>query len=184
MYPTESSYALGANALEENAIMKIFGAKGRPLGKPIPVIVSGLQMWKKYAYFNQPAEKLVKRFMPGPLTLALKKKPRISDLLNPFAIAARVPGNAVALALVREAGYPITSTSANVSGGPALYSAKKIPTQLKTAIDLILDVGTLRWRKHSTVVDFTAGDQPTITREGAIPASVIYETLGLRRGRK
>lgn len=181
MYPTESSYALGVNALEEGAIRKIFEAKGRPPGKFIPVIVSDLQMWKRCAYFNRSAEILVKKFMPGPLTLALRKRCSIPDLLNPRAIAARIPRHPVALALVSAAKYPITSTSANISGAPPLYSPKRVPRTLRWAIDLILDAGTLRRQKPSTIVDFTMGGQPTITREGAIPASAIFETLAQER---
>jgi len=184
MYPTESSYALGANALEEAAVKKIFEAKGRPADKPIPVIVSGLQMWKKYAYFNKSAEILVRRFMPGPLTLALRKKPAAPDVLTPIAVAARIPGNPVALALVREAKYPITSTSANMSGRAPIYSPKRTPKALRTAIDLVLDAGTLRRRKPSTIVDLTKADQPIITREGAIRASTVLKALARRAGTK
>lgn len=181
MYPTESSYALGANALEETAIRKIFRAKRRSADKSIPVIVSSLQMWRRYAYFSKPAELLVKKFMPGPLTLALRKKPTIPDLLNPVAVAARIPGHPVALALVEAAGYPITSTSANISGEPPVYSPKATPRPLRSAIDLILDAGTLRRRKPSTIVDFTIGDEPIVTRRGAIPTSAILKTLAARR---
>jgi len=184
MYPTESSYALGVNALEETAIRKIFLAKERSAGKPVPVIVSDLRMWTKYAYFNESAEMLVRKFMPGPLTLALKKRPSVPDLLNPFAIAARIPGHEVAMALVREAKYPVTSTSANISGAPPVYSPKRVSKTLRSAIDLILDAGTLMRRKPSTIVDFTMGDQPTVTREGAIPASAIFEALAQENRRK
>lgn len=182
MYPTESSYALGANALEEAAIKKIFRAKQRSLGKSVPVIVSDIRMWKRYTHFNKSAETLVRRFMPGPLTLALRKKPCVPDLLNPSAIAARIPGHPVALALVRAAKYPITSTSANISGAPPVYSPKRVPRALRLAIDLVLNAGTLRRRNPSTIVDFTKGDRPIITRVGAIPASAIFETLA--QGRK
>ena len=181
MYPTESSYALGVNALEERAIRKIFEAKGRPPGKSIPVIVSDLQMWKRYACLNRAAEILIKKLTPGPLTLALRKKCVIPDLLNPCAIAARIPAHPVALALVSAARYPITSTSANISGATPVYSPKRVPRTLRRAIDLILDAGTLRRQEPSTIVDFTMGNQPTITREGAIPASAIFEALAQER---
>lgn len=181
MYPTESSYALGVNALEEAAIKKIFEAKGRPPGRSIPVIVPDLQMWKRYAYFNRSAEILVKKFMPGPLTLALRKKHSIPDLLNPVAVAARIPGHPVALALVSAVEYPITSTSANISGAPPVYSPKRMPIPLRSAIDLILNTGTLKRRMPSTIVDFTLGDEPIVTREGVIPASAIFEVLAQER---
>jgi len=184
MYPTESSYALGVNALKEAAINKIFEAKQRSMGKSIPVIVSDLRMWRKYAYLNKSAETLVREFMPGPLTLALRKKTSVPDLLNPFAIAARIPGHPVALALVRAAKYPVTSTSANISGAPPVYSPKRAPKALRSAIDLILDAGKLRKREPSTIVDFTIGDQPTVTREGAIPSSAILKALAQERKEK
>jgi len=182
MYPTESSYALGVNALEETAIKKIFKAKQRSLGKYVPVIVSDVRMWKRYAYFNKSAETLIREFMPGPLTLAMTKKHCVPDLLNPFAIAARIPGHPVALALARAAEYPITSTSVNISGAPPVYSPKRVPRALRSAIDLILDAGRLRRRNPSTIVDFTKGDRPIITRVGAIPASAVFEALA--QGRK
>jgi len=184
MYPTESSYALGVNALRETAISKIFEAKQRSLGRSIPVIVSDLRMWRKYACLDETAEILVREFMPGPLTLALRKRTSVPDLLNPLAIAARIPGHPVALALVRAAKYPITSTSANISGAPPVFSPKTAPRVLRSAIDLVLDVGTLRRRKPSTIVDFTIRGQPSVTRSGAISASAILRVLAQRRGER
>jgi len=184
MYPTESSYALGVNALREIAISKIFKAKQRSLGKSIPVIVSDLRMWRKYAHLNETAEILIREFMPGPLTLALRKKTSVPGLLNPFAIAARIPGHPVALALVKAAKYPITSTSANVSGAPPVYSPKTAPRVLRSATDLVLDAGTLRRRRPSTIVDFTIKGQPTVTRPGAISASAILRVLARGGGER
>lgn len=177
MYPTESSYALGVNALDRAAVEKLFEIKGRSGGKPIPVIVPDLKTWKKYAYFNKHAQILVRRFMPGPLTLALKKRSSVPDELNRFAIAARIPLHAVALALVREAKYPVTSTSANISGQPPAYNLKSVPRSLRSRIDLILDAGRLERRKHSTIVDLTKRGRPLVTREGAIPTSAILRVL-------
>lgn len=184
MYPTESSYALGANALEEAAIRRVLCAKERPSSKPIPVIVSDLGMWKKYSYFNKSAETLVKKFMPGPLTIALRKKLPVPDILNPFAIAARIPSHPVARALVNETNYPITSTSANVSGKPPVYHVGQVPSRLESVVDLILDAGVLRKKKPSTIVDFTVGSEPVVTREGSVPTSAVLETLEKARRRR
>ena len=184
MYPTESSYALGVNALSRIALRRLFEAKARPLDKPVPVIVSDVKMWKKYAYFTRSAEALIMEFMPGPLTLALKKRSSVPDILNPNAIAARIPGHQVALALVSEANYPITSTSANISGNAPAYSVRNVPAALKKMIDLVLDVGKLTKREPSTIVDFTVRPRIRVTREGAIPASVILSVLTRRRGEK
>lgn len=183
MYPTESSYALGVNALKSSAILKVFEIKGRSTDKAIPVIVADLRMWKRYAYFSGDAETLVKRFMPGPLTLVLRKRTSVPDVLSPSTIAARIPGHPVALALVKKAGYPITSTSANISGQPPAYSVGSIPKSLALATDLILDAGALRRRKYSTIADLAEGE-PIVTREGAIAASMILRALGKERSRK
>jgi len=177
MYPTESSYALGVNALKPGAIKKVFEIKARPGVKAIPVIVANLRMWMRYAHLNRDAERLAKGLMPGPLTLVLRKKASIPDALSRSTIAARIPGHPVALALVKKAGYPITSTSANVSGQPPAYSVRAIPKSLSTAIDLILDVGALTRRKYSTIVDLTKS-KPIVAREGAIATSVVLRALG------
>jgi L-threonylcarbamoyladenylate synthase len=181
MYPTESSYALGVNALDTIAVRRLLQAKGRPSSKPFPVIVSDLVAWKRYAYFNREAEKLVRRFMPGPLTLSLKKKKVVPEILTATAIAARIPGHPVALALAREVDYPITSTSANKSGEPPAYSPKRITGLLRARIDLILDAGALKKRKYSTIVDLAGRGKPVVAREGAIPAIEVFRTLARMR---
>ena len=111
VYPTESSYALGGNATDENAVRRIYQAKDRKAGKPIPVIIADMHMWKKYVYMNKKAEILAKKFMPGPVTIALKKRKLIPDALNRTSLAARIPGHHIARELVKAAGFPITSTS-------------------------------------------------------------------------
>jgi len=177
MYPTESSYALGVNALERTAVKKLFEIKGRSTNKPIPVIVPDLKTWEKYAYFNRRAERLVRVFMPGPLTLALRKRSSVPNELNRFAIAARIPSHPVALALVCKAKYPVTSTSANIAGQPPAYSPKSVSRSLRSRIDLILDAGRLKRRRYSTIVDLTKHNGPVVIREGAIPTSTILRTL-------
>ncbi len=184
MYPTESSYALGVNALDTTAVKQLFRAKNRPSDKRIPVIVADLKMWRKCAYFNKRAGILAEKFMPGPLTLALKKKNLVPDILTPSTIAARIPGHPVALALVRETGYPITSTSANMSGELPAYNLQSVPRTLRSRIDLILDAGTLKRRKYSTIVDLTKRGKSTVAREGAIPTLAIARTLAVGRTKK
>jgi L-threonylcarbamoyladenylate synthase len=184
MYPTESSYALGVNALDNVAVKRLFEAKGRPSDKPVPVIVPDLKAWRRYAYFNRRAERVIRKFMPGPLTVTLRKKKLVPDMLTLFTIAARIPGHPVALALARKADYPITSTSANRSGEPPAYTSKSIPRSLRSKIDLILDAGTLKERKYSTIVDLTGRGRPVVTREGAIPATAIFRTLARGRNRR
>jgi len=177
IYPTETCYGLGANALDEEAVKRVFVVKKRPFGNPIPIIVADLEMWERCAYIDKPAKKLIEKFLPGPLTIALKKKDVIPDIVNVKAIAARIPSHPVALQLVKEAGVPITATSANISGRPPLYSAQKAFATFKKDVNLILDVGRLPRRKPSTVVDFTVGAFPQITREGPISAESVLKEL-------
>ena len=176
-YPTESAYALGCNAFDENAVRKVFEAKRRPLGTPLPIIVSDLEMWKTCAFIDERVEELIERFLPGPLTIALKKKPIIPDILNPKSIAARISSHPVAQALVERAGIPITATSANVSGNPPHYTVKQVKKDLAGKVDLVLDAGKLPKRRLSTIVDFTLGSMPRITRVGAISAKAISRVL-------
>jgi len=177
IYPTETCYGLGANALDEGAVKRVFVIKKRPLGKPIPIIVADLEMWEKCAYINEPAKKLIGKFLPGPLTIALKKRDVIPDIVNVKAIAARIPSHPVALLLVKEAGVPITATSANLSSRPPLYSAQKAFATFKKDVNLILDARRLPRRRPSTVVDFTMGASPQITRKGSISAESVLKEL-------
>lgn len=184
VYPTETCYGLGANAFDKEAVKKVFIAKRRPFDKPITIIVSDLNMWEKCAYIDERAKMLIEEFLPGPLTVALKKKETIPDILNPTAIAARIPSHPVAFLLVREAKVPVTSTSANISGEPPLYSAQKVIANFKGIVDLILDAGTLPREKLSTIVDFTIGTAPQITREGPISAESILKKLRIKMWEK
>jgi len=177
IYPTETCYGLGANALDEGAVKRVFDVKKRPLGKPIPIIVSDLEMWEKCAYINEPAKKLIEKFLPGPLTIALKKRDVIPDTVSVRSIAARIPSHPVALLLVKEAGVPITATSANISDRPPLYSAQKAFATFKKDVNLILDAGRLPRRRPSTVVDLTTGASPQIGREGPISAESVLKEL-------
>jgi len=176
-YPTESCYGLGCNALDEAALRKVFAAKRRPLGTPLPIIVSDIGMWKRCAFIDARAERLVEKFWPGPLTIALRKKPIIPDALNRTTVAARISSHSIAMSLVKAAHVPITATSANTSGKSPHYTVKQVLRDLKGKVDLVLDAGRLPRKKVSTIVDFTLGATPRITRVGAIPKKYISEII-------
>ncbi len=177
IYPTETCYGLGTNALNKRAVKKVFAVKERPLDKPIPIIVSDLEMWEKCAYINETTKRLIEKFLPGPLTIALKKRDVIPDIVSVKSIAARIPSHPVALLLVKEAGVPITATSANISGRPPLYSVQKAFAAFKKDVNVILDAGRLPRRRPSTVVDLTMGASPRIIREGPISAESVLKEL-------
>jgi L-threonylcarbamoyladenylate synthase len=178
VFPTDTSYGLGANITDLLAVKKIFQLKNRPMDKPIHIIVSSLKMGQEYAYLTNSALKLAHNFLPGPLTLVLKRKDTVSDLVSggKNTIGIRIPDNLIALALVERAGVPITATSANVSGTPDPYSIKDALRALGTAVDLYLDMGILPKKLPSTILDLTR-DPPEIIREGPISINQILETL-------
>lgn len=179
VYPTESCYGLGCNALDEAAVRRVFAVKRRPIGSPLPIIVSDIKMWEKCAFMDERALKLIRQFLPGPLTIALGKKPIISDVLNPRAIAARIPSHPVALSLVKVTGVPITATSANLSEKPPHYTVRQALKDLNNKVDMVLDADRLPRRKLSTIIDFTLGPIPKITRVGAISESAISRIIAL-----
>lgn len=177
LYPTDTVYGLGADALSESAIAKVYDIKSREARKPLHAVVSDLEMAARYAEVNDIARTLAERFLPGPLTLVLKKKadadPAMSKGRNEFAV--RIPKNDFCLELARSFGQPYTTTSANVSGEESKNTPAEILTQLgdkASLIGLVIDAGELAGSQPSTIVTCVSGF-PSILREGAIPASAI-----------
>lgn len=181
VYPTETCYGLGVNALDSTSVKKVFLVKKRSLTLPIPIIVDTIDRAEKYAFFNKQSKKIAEKFWPGPLTIAVRKKSIIPNILNPDRIAMRIPDHPVSLSLVKNASVPITATSANRSGDPSPYSVEAVQKSLGPIVDLILDSGTLPLSPPSTIVDFVMKPSPQITREGAISADSVLETLGINR---
>ena len=150
IYPTETSYGLGCDATNENAIKKLYKIKKR--NKPISIIVADLKMAKKYCIIDDYTKKIIKKFMPGPLTLIVKKK-NLPDILSKETIAFRISSNKIATELSKKSGKPITSTSANISGLSSIYSINKLKKTFDKKVDLIIDAGNLKKRKASTIYD-------------------------------
>ena len=192
LYPTDTLYGLGADALSDEAVAKVQRIKGRNEKKPIHAIVADLVMAEKYAVANDDARLLVHTFWPacakhsaagrpGPLTLILKKKPHvnagIARDIDTFGV--RTSDNLFCLALAREFGRPYTTTSANKADLEPQRSVEAILSQLgetSADIDLIIDAGELPRCLPSTVVDVRPGSL-AIIREGAIPAPLIWDCL-------
>lgn len=183
LYPTDTLYGLGADALSDEAVAKVRRIKGREEKKPIHCIVADIAMAERYAEVGSATRLLAEEFWPGPLTLVLRKKLEFTTGIarDIETIGIRIPKNNFCIALAREFGRPHTATSANVSGMPPERSVEAILAQLDEAardIDIIIDAGTLPAQKPSTVVD-VSGVHPIILREGAIPVSDIWDTLGI-----
>jgi len=169
-YPTESFYALGVAATDEYAVKKLIGLKRRPADKPLPVIVGDLAVLESIVRrVPSHAEKLIRRFWPGPLTILFEAKDNVPVLLTGIKgkVAVRVPGESIALHLAITLNIPVTSTSANPSGSPPAVDAAAVANYFGDDIDLIIDGGRTPGGKPSTIVDVTV-DPPKVLREGAV----------------
>ncbi len=153
VYPTDTVYGLGADALNEGAISRIFEIKGREKDMAISVAVCSLNMAREYAEFDDCAEKLFVKYMPGALTLIVKNR-KFPEILTGGTdrIGIRMPDEDIALRLIRKFGRPITATSANKHGKPPAKTVEEARAQLGDEVDLYLDDGK-RDGKPSTVYD-------------------------------
>jgi L-threonylcarbamoyladenylate synthase len=170
VFPTETVYGLGAHALDPEAVQKIFDAKERPANDPLIVHIAHIGQVNQCA-IGMPAgaRKLGLAFWAGPLTLILKKKPVVPDLVTAGldSVALRVPSHRVARALMEMAGVPVAAPSANRFSRPSPTTAAHVLEDLDGRVDLILDAGPTDIGLESTIVDFTV-DPPVIRRPGGI----------------
>ncbi|MFZ2887339.1 MAG: L-threonylcarbamoyladenylate synthase [Minisyncoccia bacterium] len=178
IFPTDTLYGLGADAFSDEAVDKVYAIKGRDEGKPTHCIVSDLAMAAEYAEVNDAAKKLAEKFLPGALTLILKKKVGVEGGIarRMDTVGIRIPNNEFCIELARAFGKPFTATSANTAGMNVEASVEKIIAQLGggAGVDLAIDAGPSPLAQPSTVVNVVSG-HPSILREGAIPASQILE---------
>jgi L-threonylcarbamoyladenylate synthase len=177
IYPTDTVYGLGCDAFSDVAVAKIYAIKGRDPHKPISCIVRDLDMAAEFGEVNDVARKLAEKFLPGPLTIILKKKEGVESGIarGTDAIGIRIPNNEFCLNLARSYGKPFTTTSANLSGVLTASTVEEILEQLgdkAKTIDLAVTGVALANTLPSTVVDVRV-DVPTILRVGAIPRERI-----------
>ena len=178
--PTETVYGLAANALDGEAVKKIFAAKGRPSDNPLIVHISELSQWDALVKeIPQKAIMLAKEFWPGPLTIILKK----SDLIpletsgGLDTVAVRMPSHPIARAVISASGVPLAAPSANTSGKPSPTSAKHVIDDLNGKIDAIVDSGKCSVGVESTVITLAA-EIPTLLRPGGITPEMLSEVIG------
>jgi len=169
-FPTESFYGLGADALDSDAVARVFEVKGRPEHKALLVLVDSIEMAVGLAArVSDGARALMARYWPGPLTLVLEAADRVPAGLTGggSTIGVRMPGHAVARALVRSAGRPITAPSANPSEAPPALTAAAVRDYFEGRVELILDGGPTVGGAGSTVADCTVWP-PRILRQGPV----------------
>ncbi len=176
IYPTETLYGLGVNTFDINAVERVFEIKGRDLKKPSSVAFRDLNQAKRFLEITPLVEKLAEKFLPGPITIILNSKIEFGEFLGGNKVSLRVPDHAVAQALLNEIQFPITATSANLSGGKDPVEVRDAIEQVGDKVDLILDGGKCKYGKPSTVVDCTAGEMK-IVREGVVSKDKLYSEL-------
>ena len=179
VFPTETVYGLGAHALDADAVQKIFDAKERPANDPLIVHIAHIGQVNQVA-IGMPAgaRKLALSFWAGPLTLILKKKPTVPDLVTAGLpnVAVRVPSHRVARALMEMSGIPIAAPSANRFSRPSPTTAAHVLEDLDGRVDLILDAGPTDIGLESTIVDFSV-DPPVLRRPGGITLEQVQSLV-------
>lgn len=175
VFPTETSYGIGADATNDKAIRRIEELKCRDPDRPMPVVVSDLRMARDYAVISEKAEHLIEAFMPGPLALVLEKK-KIPESLTENGIAFRIPGKEFTRILVQECGVPLVATSANLSGQPPCYKIEDVKSVFEGKVDLILDAGDLPPVLPSTIIDLRH-NPPVVLREGPLSSKEVFKEL-------
>ena len=178
-FPTETVYGLGANALDAQAVDRIFAAKGRPASDPIIVHLYDLDQLSKVS-INIPdlAYELVRQFWPGPLTLVLQRNPNVPANVSAGmpTVAVRMPSHPVAIALLRTANLPIAAPSANRFARPSATTAAHVIEDLDGRIDCILDGGAAVIGVESTILNLTK-DEPVMLRPGGITLETLQTLI-------
>ncbi len=205
VFPTETVYGLGANALDAEAVARIYAVKGRPATSPLIVHVASIEMAKSLVRWPELAERLARRFWPGPLTLVLEKlvleklvlEKKMEQQLNrelpeqpgnewviPAIVTAglstvgvRMPSHPIALALIRAAGVPLAAPSANRFTQLSPATADHVRESLGNDVDFILDGGPCKVGIESTVLSLS-GPQPTLLRPGGISRAELEAIVG------
>ncbi len=181
IFPTETVYGLGANALSPTAAEKVYAAKGRPSNNPLIIHIKNPHDADKFAETNEIFHSLAKAFMPGPLTVILPKKDIIpSEVTGGLqTVAVRCPAHPVALQLIGKCHLPIAAPSANLSGKPSPTSAEYCIEDMDGRVDIIIDGGESKIGLESTIV-MPKEDKIILLRPGAITPSQIEESTGCR----
>ncbi len=178
-FPTETVYGLGAHALDQDAVLGIFAAKGRPADNPLIVHIHDRSQLDGICETNDLALRLMDAFWPGPLTIILPKKEAVpyEVTANLDTVAVRMPSHPVAAALLRACNLPIAAPSANCSGKPSPTAARHVLDDMDGRIPLIIDGGECDVGLESTVVSLV-GEKPCILRPGGVTQAMLEAVIG------
>ena len=183
VYPTDTIYGLGANALDLKGVERIFRIKKRSLSKPLPIIAKNMIWVNELAYINSKNKELLKKAWPGKITAILPKKNIVPSMVTAQAgaVGIRIPDFIFTDKLLGKFGYPLTATSANISGDPETTDINKVIEVFEQALwkpDLIIDAGILPPSDPSMVVDITS-EKPKILRVGPSKPQQLLKLLEL-----
>ena len=164
LYPTDTVYGLGANIFDNAAVKKVFSIKKRSLLKPLSILVSDVNAIDLVAKVSLGQKNSMSQYLPGPYTFILNKKPIVPRVVTSGSsfVGVRVPDNEIACRLASI--FPITTTSANISDDDVLSNPQEILDQLNCDVDLVIDVGDLKSKKASSIIDLTSF-KPKIVRK-------------------
>lgn len=179
--PTETVYGLAANALNEDAVLKIYAAKNRPQFNPLIMHVASFEQAKLYIKdISDEAEQLAAAFWPGPLTMLFNKKQNVPDLVTAGSkrVAIRVPGHPLTLQLLSQIDFPIAAPSANPSGYVSPTTAKHVYEGLHNKIPYILDGGACGVGVESTIVGWNENNELELYRLGGVAVEAIEQLIG------
>lgn len=156
VYPTETVYGIGASALDEQAILRVFQIKKRPMSMPIFLAVSSLEMLERVAELGTDDRDILEQLMPGPISVLLRRKDVVPDVLTAGSplVGIRFPDHEVALRIIDAAG-PITSTSANRTGLRSPASVEEVSPEIADRVEMVLDGGKCKFGQPSTLLDLT-----------------------------
>lgn len=178
IFPTETVYGIGADAFNLEAVERIFEIKGRDKSKPLPIMIGSISdIYKVARDIPESFFKIAEKFMPGPLTVILKKNKKLSDLItaNLDSVGVRMPDHNFALPMIKHFGSAIVATSANQSGDPSPMDYKET-LSIMDKCDVGINQGGTKEGVPSTIIDLTA-NEPRILRQGSITLDEILKVL-------
>jgi len=177
VYPTETVYGVGADIFNQVAVKNVYLAKNRPFDMALSVAVSDKKMMERVAVLDENAEKLIKAFLPGPLTLIIEKQPEVSDLVTAVSkkVGIRMPDHPVAIEIIKRTG-PIVATSANLHSNPDATTIDEAVKDFGSKISMYVDAGPSKLKKPSTIV-WIMNNEVEIVRQGAISIKQIEDVL-------
>lgn len=183
-FPTDTVYGLGACFSDIAAVKRIYQLKQRPHNMGLPLLVADAAQMQEVATDISPAAwLLLRRFMPGALTLVLPRAESVPDIVTGGVgtVAVRISNHPVPLALIRGVGMPIIGTSANISGRPSPLAADEVLSQFGNKLELVIDSGRCPVGRESTIVD-VSGDVPRLLRQGAISLQELEQVCQIQKG--